>query len=110
MNNKAKQLSLQKTNYANSHGLVNSANKSCAYDLAILCEYAMKNKKFRKVVSCKFYQTKISYLVKRISSPSPSRRSSKNIAKLDKIEKDEEMEEGVEIDLDSNEDDEELNQ
>ena len=37
MNNKAKFLGLQKTTYANSHGLVNSANKSCAYDLAVLC-------------------------------------------------------------------------
>ncbi len=37
MNNKVKILGLQKTTYANSHGLVNSLNKSCAYDLAVLC-------------------------------------------------------------------------
>lgn len=43
MNKKARELGMQKTTYANSHGLVNFANKSCAFDLAILCEYAMKN-------------------------------------------------------------------
>ena len=37
MNNKAKKLGLQKTTYANSHGLANSSNKSCTFDLAILC-------------------------------------------------------------------------
>ena len=37
MNKKARILGMLKTNYANSHGLVNFVNKSCAYDLAILC-------------------------------------------------------------------------
>jgi D-alanyl-D-alanine carboxypeptidase len=37
MNKKARLLGLAKTTYANSHGLANSLNKSCAYDLAILC-------------------------------------------------------------------------
>ena len=36
MNKKAKELKMSKTNYANSHGLVNSNNKSSAYDVAIL--------------------------------------------------------------------------
>ena len=43
MNNKANELGMSKTRYANSHGLVNSLNKSCCNDLAILCEYAMNN-------------------------------------------------------------------
>lgn len=47
MNNKAQQLNMSKTKYANSHGLVNPENKSCAYDLAILCEHAMSITKFR---------------------------------------------------------------
>ena len=47
MNNLAKKIGLFKTNYANSHGLVNADNRSCAYDLAILCEHAMSNPKFR---------------------------------------------------------------
>lgn len=69
MNNKAKQIGLLKTTYANSHGLMNSANKSCAFDLAVLCEYAMKNSHFKKIVSTKFYKTKITYVTKRPISP-----------------------------------------
>ena len=61
MNKKAKSLGMLKTNYANSHGLVNFMNKSCAYDLAILCEYAMKNQKFQEIVSCKEYENTILY-------------------------------------------------
>ncbi len=47
MNNKANQLSMEKTRFVNSHGLSNVDNKSCAFDLAVLCEHAMGNKKFR---------------------------------------------------------------
>ena len=43
MNIKARALKMKKTTYANSHGLSNSDNKSCAFDLALLCEYCMKN-------------------------------------------------------------------
>lgn len=68
----------------------------------------MKNKKFKKIVSCKLYQTRISYLAKRVSSPLPTQKkaSTKNLNRIEKVEKDDEVEEGVEIDLDSNEDDE----
>lgn len=41
MNKKAKELKLVKTNYANSHGLINNMNKSCAYDISVLSLYAM---------------------------------------------------------------------
>jgi D-alanyl-D-alanine carboxypeptidase len=34
---------MNKTKYANPHGLANSDGKSTAYDLAILCNYAMQN-------------------------------------------------------------------
>jgi D-alanyl-D-alanine carboxypeptidase len=47
---------MEKTKYANSHGLSNFDNKSCVFDLALLCEYAMSNKKFREIVSCKVYE------------------------------------------------------
>ena len=57
MNKKAKNLGMEKTNYVNSHGLVNIANKSCAYDLALLCEYSMRNPCFKSIVSCKLYKT-----------------------------------------------------
>ena len=43
MNKKAAELTMEKTHYANSHGLMNVDNKSCAFDLALLCEYAMKH-------------------------------------------------------------------
>jgi D-alanyl-D-alanine carboxypeptidase len=56
MNSKAKELKMLKTNYANSHGLMNPNNKSSAYDLALLCEYAMNNESFRAIVRCKQYK------------------------------------------------------
>ena len=43
----AREMKLVKTNYANSHGLVNSLNRSCAYDIAYLSHQAMENAKFR---------------------------------------------------------------
>jgi len=54
---------MSKTSYANSHGLSNPLNKSCAFDLCILCEYSMLNQKFKKVVSTSEYACKISYEV-----------------------------------------------
>lgn len=59
MNVKAKSLNMTKTNYANSHGLINPNNKSSAFDIAILCEYAMKNDDFRSIVQSKHYKTTI---------------------------------------------------
>lgn len=53
MNEKAKDLKMLKTKYANSHGLANSSNRSSAFDIAVLCEYAMKNEIFRNIVSCR---------------------------------------------------------
>ena len=43
MNLKANSLDMTKTNYANTHGLVNNENRSSAIDIAFLCEYAMNN-------------------------------------------------------------------
>ncbi len=59
MNNKAKQIGMDRTKYSNSHGLSNCENKSCSFDLAVLCEYVMNNMKFCKIVSCKSYTTVI---------------------------------------------------
>ena len=105
MNNKARNLGMQKTTYANSHGLVNSANKSCAYDLAILCEYAMANNKFREIVSCCRYQTKITFSFKKNLS---KKSSMKKIVKKQKIEEEDKIEEDQEKDLDSNSEDEDM--
>ena len=56
MNHKARYLNMTKTTYANSHGLVNSNNRSSAYDVAILSEYALKNEIFRRVVGTRHYE------------------------------------------------------
>ena len=47
MNEKASKLGMTKTKYANSHGLSNSSNKSSAFDIALLSNYAMKHPLFR---------------------------------------------------------------
>ena len=50
----------------------------------------MKNKKFKKIVSCKLYQTRITYLTKRVSSPMPNQKksSAKNLNRIDKLDRD----------------------
>lgn len=50
---------MEKTRYANSHGLANIDNKSCPFDIAILSEYAMSNPKFREIVSTKRYECSV---------------------------------------------------
>lgn len=37
----------------NSHGLSDPHNKSCCIDMAVLCEYAIQNRYFCEIVSCK---------------------------------------------------------
>jgi len=55
MNVNAKLLGLLNTHFANPHGLANTNNKSTAEDIAKLASVAMKNPKFRQIVSCKHY-------------------------------------------------------
>ena len=62
MNEKRKALKLTKTHYSNSHGLINLHNRSTAYDIAALSRHAMKNKVFKDIVSCKFYECVIKYV------------------------------------------------
>ena len=50
---------MTKTNYANSHGLINTLNRSCAYDIAHLSQHAMENRIFRSIVSTKQYSKTI---------------------------------------------------
>ena len=59
MNAKARFLGMSKTTYANSHGLVNQNNKSTAFDISVLTEHALKNNRFREVVSCKRFVCQI---------------------------------------------------
>lgn len=58
MNDKAKQLGMNDTHFANPHGLDDSDDHySTAYDMAILTQYAMKNKTFQKIFGTKFYKS-----------------------------------------------------
>lgn len=53
MNEKARQLKLEDTSYNNPHGLHDKHHFTSAYDLAILCSYAMRNSEFCSIVSSK---------------------------------------------------------
>ncbi len=57
MNQKAEEIGMQNTEFANPHGLDDHENHfSSAYDMAILTRYAMKNEKFREISSTKVYR------------------------------------------------------
>ncbi len=60
MNMKAKKLGMKNTIFNNPTGLdeEDDGNLSSPYDMALLMSYAMKNKKFRKIVSVKTYTLK----------------------------------------------------
>ena len=53
MNQKAQDLKLLNTNFVTPHGLDDSNHFTTAYDLAMLTDYALKNSKFREIVSTK---------------------------------------------------------
>ena len=52
---------MAKTRYVNSHGLSNGNNKSTAFDICLLCNYAIKNQLFREIVSCRTYEGSIKF-------------------------------------------------
>ncbi|WP_010284337.1 D-alanyl-D-alanine carboxypeptidase family protein [Bacillus timonensis] len=57
MNQKAAEIGMQNTEFANPHGLDDHENHySSAYDMAILMRYAMKNEKFREISGTKVYR------------------------------------------------------
>lgn len=57
MNQKAKQLGMLNTHFANPSGLDNQNNHySTAYDMALLTRYAMNNKTYRQIVGTKVYR------------------------------------------------------
>ncbi len=51
MNKMARKIGMYNSNFANPHGLSNTASFSTASDVAKLCSYSMRNKHFRKVVA-----------------------------------------------------------
>lgn len=59
MNARAQSLRMSKTTYANSHGLVNLLNRSCAHDVAVLSAHCMNNSYFKSIVSCTSYKNTI---------------------------------------------------
>lgn len=64
MNEKAISIGMENTVFYNSHGLEESGSKgnmSTSYDMAILTKYAMKNKKYKEIVSAKSKTVKTNY-------------------------------------------------
>ena len=55
MNKLSKKIGMQNSHFANTHGLSNPDNYSCAQDLSKLCIVCMKNETFRCVVATQFY-------------------------------------------------------
>ena len=57
MNEKAKELGMTNTNFANPHGLDDSDfHYSTPYDMALLTKYAMQNETYRTIAGTKFYK------------------------------------------------------
>ncbi|OAT74714.1 D-alanyl-D-alanine carboxypeptidase family protein [Parageobacillus thermoglucosidasius] len=57
MNQKAAEIGMRNTEFANPHGLDDAENHySTSYDMALLMQYAMKNKEFRKISGTKVYR------------------------------------------------------
>ena len=55
MNKKAREIGAVNTNFVNPHGLDSEGHYTTAYDLALIAREAMKNDKFREIVSTKTY-------------------------------------------------------
>ncbi len=58
MNEKAKDLGMKDSSFANPHGLDDEKHYSSAYDMALLMRYAMQNETFRKISGTKAYHSK----------------------------------------------------
>ncbi len=50
MNEKAKELGAENSNFVNPHGLPDDEHVTTAYDLAVIAQYAMKNEVFKDIV------------------------------------------------------------
>lgn len=55
MNKKAAEIGANNTHFANPHGLPAENHYTTAYDLALICSYALKNTTFREIVSTQYY-------------------------------------------------------
>ncbi len=68
MNNKAKELGFKNTNFETPHGLDSANHYTTAYELALLSNYAMKNKTFANIVGTKSYTITINGYPKTIEN------------------------------------------
>ena len=68
MNNKAKELKLENTHFETPHGLDSDNHYTTAYDLALLTNYALKNKTFLNIVGTKNYTITINGYPKSITN------------------------------------------
>jgi len=55
MNQKAEEIGMENTHYANAHGLHNDLHYTTAYDMALLMSYALKNEDFRQIAAATEY-------------------------------------------------------
>ena len=68
MNKKAQELNLLNTHFVTPHGLDNDDHYTTAYELAILTDYALKNKVFAQIVNTKNYTVTINGNSKNLSN------------------------------------------
>ena len=68
MNDKAKQLGLTSTHFVTPHGLDNYEHYTTAYELALLTDYALKNKTFSNIVGTKSHTIQINNSYKSLSN------------------------------------------
>lgn len=68
MNNKAKDLGLENTNFETPHGLDKDNHYTTAYELALLSNYALNNKTFAQIVATKNYTVTINGYSKTLSN------------------------------------------
>ena len=68
MNNKATELGLTSTHFVTPHGLDNDEHYTTAYELALLTDYALKNKTFSNIVGTKSHTIQINNSYKTISN------------------------------------------
>lgn len=68
MNEKATQLNLQNTHFETPHGLDSDEHYTTAYELALLSNYALKNKTFSDIVNSKTHTISINGYTKELSN------------------------------------------
>lgn len=68
MNEKAKELGLTNTNFESPHGLDSDKHYTTAFELALLSDYALKNKTFLNIVATKNYTVTINGYPKTLSN------------------------------------------